>query len=762
MNKSNVPVLVLKNIILLPHNEIRLEINKEEDIALISLAESYYNKHVLIIPQLDEFSINENNYPDVAVLGYINLKIELPNKKTKLVIEGLERVKVKSISEDNKTLMALIDDVDGNDLEYFEEFAYKRAIFDSLNKFMDSGNSLDIDISKLDESKDLYYITDVLPLSLNLTDNRLYEYLKETDVTNRCIMLLDDLALEEKVKKLEDDILEKVSKNIEEAQKEYYLNEKLKVVKEELGLDVDSEFKEFRERIRVVKAPKRIKDKLLKELDKLENTSKVSPDYSMIRNYIEEVLSLPWSYKTVDNDDLSFALHELNKTHFGLSSIKERIIEQLALSKYTDNKVMPVLCLVGPPGVGKTTLARSIANAMKRKYVKISVGGVNDPAEIVGHRRAYIGSSSGRIISGMKKAGTINPVFVIDEIDKMTKDIKGDPSSSLLEVLDKEQNSKFYDNYIEEEYDLSKVMFICTANYIENIPVELLDRLEVIELSSYTEYEKLNIAKSYIIPKICSEYNLKNVKISDAAILKIINSYTKEAGVRELERLISKILRKVIKDGYLSEQSFEKEIDAKDINYYLKLEKYDSNNFNFSSVGVVNGMSYTPFGGDILKIESTIYKGSGKIILTGSLGDVFKESASIAFSYIKSKCKDLKIDYKLIETSDIHIHVPEGAVKKEGPSAGIAITTSLISSFKNVKIPSNISMTGEITLNGKVLAIGGLKEKIIGAKRNGIKKIFVPKANKKELEEIEDEIKKDIAFFLVDDYFEIVQYLELV
>ena len=401
---------------------------------------------------------------------------------------------------------------------------------------------------------------------------------------------------------------------------------------------------------------------------------------------------------------------------------------------------------------------------MNRNYTKISVGGINDEAEIVGHRRTYLGSAPGRIIQGLKKAGSNNPVFVIDEIDKMCKDIKGDPASSLLEVLDKEQNHSFSDHYIEQEFDLSKVMFICTANYEEQIPLELLDRLEIINISSYTEYEKLKIAKFYVIPKSIISHGLtkEQVKFSDDAILKIIRSYTKEAGIRDLERQINSILRKIVTEIVVDNSKKTYSIKEKEVLKYLKKEKYiDPKNNYFSRVGVVNAMSYTLFGGDILPIEVSYYNGNGSIIVTGSLGDVFKESTSIALSYIKSNAKSLKIDSDLLTKNDIHIHVPEGAVKKEGPSAGIAIITAIISALKGIEIDSSISMTGEITLRGNILPIGGLKEKVIGAKRNGIKKIFIPKENERDLDEIEDQIKENIEFILVSNYDEIIKSLKL-
>ena len=487
-----------------------------------------------------------------------------------------------------------------------------------------------------------------------------------------------------------------------------------------------------------------------------------SPELGMIRTYIETVLSLPWEVYTKDNDDLAKVKEVLDKSHFGLEQVKQRIIEYLAVKKNTNNLKSPIICLVGPPGVGKTTLAKSIADSLNRKVTKISVGGINDEAEIVGHRRTYIGSEPGLIISGMRKAGSSNPVFIIDEIDKMTKDIHGDPASSLLEVLDPEQNKNYTDHYIEEEFDLSKVMFITTANYYEQIPNELRDRLEIIELSSYTEYEKLDIARNYLIPNGLKEHGLSSndVEFSREVILTIIRNYTKEAGVRDLSRNIATVLRKIVTDKLTGKNKDFYEITDYNIEKYLGKRKFTYTDVDIiEHVGVVNGLAYTPFGGDTLPIEAVAFPGTGKIILTGSLGDVMKESANLAFDYIKANYKKFNIPLEKLEKQDIHIHVPEGATPKDGPSAGVTITTTLISLLTDTSIHSNVAMTGEMTLRGKVLAIGGLKEKVIGAHRNGIKTIFIPINNDKDLDDIPEEIKKDIKFVLVDRYMDIYSNL---
>lgn len=769
MDKTKLPVLVLKNIILFPHSEIRLELENDKDKELISLADSYYNKHILIIHPNNELeaSIDKTSFPRIGIIGYINMKLDLPNNKTRIVIRGLNRVKVLSYtSEVDGIKVSYFEDIKTPKLSSVEEMAYSRSLIKQTEYYIEhcptASNSILSDILGVN---DIDKITDILTMFIPGTYQRKLEYLNETCPTTRVMMLLDDINMEISVTELEQEIEDKISFELEKTQRDYILNEKIKIMKEELGegYDKDRETTKLKERLKNSNIPISIKKRLELEIKRYESIPAMSSEIGMVRNYIDTLFSLPWNIYTKDNENLDDAMEKLNKTHYGLEEVKERVIEYLALNQMTKGVNNPIICLVGPPGVGKTTFAKSIASAINRKYTKISVGGISDEADIVGHRRAYIGSSPGKIIEGLKKAGSSNPVFVIDEVDKMTKDIKGDPASSLLEVLDKDQNKYFCDNYIEEEYDLSKVMFILTANYIEQIPIELLDRLEIIEISSYTENEKFNICKNYIIPNGVKSHGLEdaNIEFTDDAISKIIKNYTKEAGVRELERKIHTILRKIVKEIIIDKKESLNIIDESIVIKYLGNEKYpDSKNNKYKSeIGIVNAMSYTIYGGDILKIEVDFYKGNGNIVATGSLGEVFIESTKIALSYIKSNYKKFGINYETLESSDIHIHVPEGAIKKDGPSAGIAITTAIISAFTNLKIKNNISMTGEITLRGEVLPVGGLKEKVIGAKKAGVDKIILPSSNKKDIEELDKEIINNLKFIYVDNYLQVFENL---
>ncbi len=764
MTKLTLPVLVLSDTVLLPSNEIRADFDSEIEKRLFSLSEGYYSSSLLIVhSDLNDNKIDINNLPQVGIVGLIKLRLDMPNGKTKIVIMGEKRVKILNYKQSDQVLEAEIDDIE-DVINSDDNLAYGRILYKKIDNYIEVSDFREDfinDINKIDNLSDL---TDFIVANMPLSLLRKREYINETSAIKRCEMIIQDINKELEIAKLEKKIDDKLSYEIEKSQKEYVLREKIRVIKEELGdvNDKDTEIQDLRNKIDKLKCNKKIKERLYLELNRYEAMTPNAPEVGMIRNYIDWLLDLPWDKYTKDNNDLKKVKEVLDSSHFGLEQVKQRIVEYLAVKKNTNNLKSPIICLVGPPGVGKTTLAKSIADSLNRKCTKISVGGINDEAEIVGHRRTYIGAAPGLIIQGMKKAGSSNPVFIIDEIDKMTKDIKGDPASSLLEILDPEQNKNFSDHYIEEEFDLSQVMFITTANYYDQIPTELRDRLEIIELSSYTEYEKLDIAKNYLIPRELKEHGLTDMEVSfsDEVILTMIRSYTKEAGVRELSRNLATVLRKIVKDKMLGEGKDYYNITDYNIEKYLGKKKYQWTDVDIiEHIGVVNGLAYTPYGGDTLPIEAVYFPGKGNIIMTGSLGDVMKESANLALDYIKANYDKFGIDYSIFETKDIHIHVPEGAIPKDGPSAGVTLTTTLISLLTNTSIHTNVAMTGEMTLRGKVLAIGGLKEKVIGAHRNGIRTIFIPSSNEKDLDEIPIDIKREIKFILVDRYMDIYKVL---
>ena len=763
MTKTSLPVLLIRNMVLFPWSEIRLEFDSDNDKKVISLAESFYENNIVIVNPKDLLEIDPDisELPKIGVLASIKMKIDMPNGKTRIILSGINRVYVHAYTKDDNIFEAMVSDTEEDELDIKEELAYSRALNKHIEVYVKEvpymSNSV---LGQIAGITSISRLTDIIALFLPTTFERKKEYIEEVSSTSRVKMILDDINRDIEVMKLEEEIEREVTKKMDESQKEYVLREKIKAIKEELGdiNDKDTDIDLLKDKIRKLNCPKKEREKLEYEISRYEMCSSLSPEVGIIRNYIDWLINLPWDNFTKDETNLVKVKKYLDSTHSGLDKAKERIIEYLAVKQKTNNLKSPILCFVGPPGVGKTTLAKSIAKSIGRETTKISVGGINDEAEIVGHRRTYLGANPGLIIQGMKKAGTTNPVFIIDEIDKMTKDIKGDPASSLLEVLDPEQNNKFIDLFIEEEFDLSNVMFITTANYIEQIPNELRDRLEIIELYSYTEYEKLDIAKKHLIPKEITEHGLtsKNVRFTDDAILTIIRGYTKEAGVRELDRVIATVIRKIVKDIVMNNTKSNCIINNGNIKKYLGNKKYlDNNDKELLSAGVVNGLAYTPYGGDLLQVEVTYFSGTGNLVLTGSLGDVMKESATIALSYIKANAKTFKLDDKIFRENDFHIHVPEGAIPKEGPSAGVTLTTAILSSLLNKKVSSNVAMTGEVTLTGKVLPIGGLKEKSIAAFRSGIERVFIPKENEPDLEEIPKEIKNKIDFILVDDYIQI-------
>ncbi len=762
---AKLPILIINNAILFPNMEFRSETVNTYEQDIINKIDNTDSKEFIIIHSIDDISTNDvTEFPKIGLLATLTLKLNIPNSKMRYIVIGLKRVEIDNYEEIDNFYYADYKEIETTNIDYKEETMYLDMLYRNYEKYVREistvSNAMLGEISSINNLDDL---TDVIVAFLNLSPDVKKQYLYELSPIRRAISLVSQLKEEINLAKLEKEIEVKVHKKIDDNQRKFYLQEKLKVISDELG-EVSSKSRtvdKFNQRLKKLKCSNKVKTKIKEEINRYSSINESSPDASITRDYIELMLSLPWDYKTRDVTDIKEIEKSLNNSHYGLDKVKSRIVEYIAVKQNSPKEKSPILCLIGPPGVGKTSLARSIAKALNRRLVNVSLGGINDEAEIVGHRRTYVGAMPGRIISGIKKCGSSNPVFVIDEIDKMTKNFKGDPASSLLEILDKEQNMAFSDHYLEEEYDLSNVLFIATANYPDQIPPELKDRLEIIYLNSYTEYEKLSIAKNYLVPKLLDEHGLTSLQLqfTDKAILDIINYYTKEAGVRSLERLLAKIMRKVVKKVLTDKEQIFYLIDSDSLEEYLEDKLYNIFlNKESKLKGVVNGLAYTEFGGDVLPIEVTYYKGNSNLLLTGSLGEVMQESAQIALSYIKANSKKFFLKSEIFK-NDIHIHLPEGAIPKEGPSAGIALTTALLSSLTNTKISTKVAMTGEITLQGDILEIGGLKEKVLGALRSGITTIFLPEKNKKDLKDIPDELKRKITFIFVSNYKEVYDKL---
>lgn len=762
MSDNKMTVFLSNEIVLLPNSEVRFETDNIDDKEFFSLLEEVGKQELLVVnPFNTSVSFPDiTELPRIATLAELRMKIDVPNGKTRVTLFGVRRVEITDYFLEDSFYTANYKEIIKKEIKE-DTLTYRSLLIKCLEKYINKipyvSNSIMGQLHLINELEDL---TDIVASFVPLPFDKKKKYVLELDVINRVKLLVEDMNEEIKFIELEEKIENEVTHELDKSQKEYYLREKLNVIQQELGdtNNKDDEISRLNKKYSKLNCSREVKNRIKREIKRYQSTPSTSPEASVIRDYLEWMVSLPWNKFTKDEKDLRKVDASLNSTHYGLLKVKTRILEYLAVKQNSNSLRSPIICLVGPPGVGKTSLALSIAKALNRKSTKISVGGINDEAEIVGHRRTYVGALPGRIIQGMRKARSSNPVFIIDEIDKLRKDMKGDPASSLLEVLDPEQNSKFSDHYIEEDFDLSNVMFILTANYIEQIPYELQDRLEIIEVPSYTELEKFYIAKDYLIPRELEEHGLTEIEVQfeDDAISTLINNYTKEAGVRELQREIQSILRKIVKK-MLTDSTVASYIVTKELISELlgkgrfEYEKIEDNN----KVGIVNGLCYTPFGGDILPIESTYYDGDNKLLLTGSLGNVMQESAQIALSYVRTNSLKFDIKSDLFEKKDIHIHVPDGAIKKDGPSAGVTLVTSLISLFSNKVVPSNIAMTGEITLRGKVLPIGGLREKLIGAKRAGANLIYVPSRNKYDIDELDNELKEGLEIIYVDDYMDI-------
>ena len=757
------PLLPLRDIVIFPSTVIPLFVGRKKSIKALEEVMKTDKSIVLVAQKNSEVDDpKEGDIYSFGCLSKILQLLKLPDGTVKVLVEGVERVKIKSINkEEKKYLNCEIQIVSSTE----DNQSSKNLASNLIKKFEKLTNLSKKDM--VDFSKNLKTLTktsniaDHIASNLNIQLFEKQQLLEITDLTRRLEKIYEIIEKETSVITMEKKIRGRVKNQMEKTQREYYLNEQLKAIQKELGEieEGKDEVSNLSSLIMKAKMSKEGQSKCLSELKKLKSMSPMSAEATVVRNYLDWMIDLPWSNKSKTIKDLNSAQKILDEDHYGLEKVKERIIEFLAVQKRIEKLKGPILCLVGPPGVGKTSLGKSIARATGRKFVRISLGGIRDEAEIRGHRRTYIGSLPGKIIQMMKKAGTKNPLFLLDEIDKVGSDYRGDPSSALLEALDPEQNKQFNDHYLEVDYDLSDVMFVTTANTLNILP-PLLDRMEIIRIPGYTEDEKMNIAEKYLIPKQSKDNGLKTDewKISQPVIKKIIRDYTRESGVRNLEREISKVARKMVKKIDSSEKVNQELIEA-DINSYLGVKKYNFGEIESENkVGVATGLAWTEVGGEILKIESVNMPGKGKMQITGKLGEVMQESVKAAKSYVRSKSLEFGILPPLFEKKDFHIHVPEGATPKDGPSAGIAIVTSIISSITGIPIDKHIAMTGEVTLRGNVLQIGGLKEKLLAAHRAGIKKVLIPADNKKDLVEIPKTIIKNIEIVSVKTVDEVLKH----
>ncbi len=759
--KFTLPLLITKSFTVFPgKKDIAIDAGRDFSVKAINASRDNNSSLILVVSQKDA-SVDVPTQKDLYEIGTLCRITSYSDMKTyvRVRIMGSTRVKINNVSFDASGFFVAdstkVDDVITDEKKIL---SLTRNILTSLQNVPNITSNIprammvDLNTHGAEPSE----LADLLAPYLPLTDEGRQAILEEANVEKRLMIVLSAIneAIEEA--KIDNEISKDVAQSTEKQQRDYILREKLRAIKKELGEDVDdaSDEDSIRKRLEENPYPDHVKAKVKSELKRYAMMPQASLESSLIMSYIQTLMDVPWYEETKDNDDLENVKKILDEDHYGLTDVKKRIVEYLAVKKMTGNLKAPILCFYGPPGCGKTSLGKSIARSLGRKFFKASLGGISDEAEIRGHRRTYVGSMPGRIISGMKRVGVINPVFLLDEIDKLASSYKGDPASALLEVLDPEQNFAFNDNYLEEPYDLSNVLFICTANYLENIPAPLRDRLELIEVNSYTEHEKVKIAKGFLFKKQLQANGLKNkqISISDETYYHIIQKYTREAGVRELERKIASLMRKVVVD-LLSNKDIKKiEVTPEVATKYLGAPIFDNTKKeNKPQVGVVTGLAYTQYGGDILPIEVNYFPGKGNLVLTGKLGDVMKESASIAYDYVRSNANRYKIDSKLFADNDIHIHVPEGAVPKDGPSAGVALTTALVSCFTNKAVNNDVAMTGEVTLRGNALPIGGLREKSLAALRSGIKTIIVPKENKKDVDELPKEVKDSVNIVFMNN-----------
>ncbi len=766
-NKSIVemPLIPLRGLSVFPHMVLHFDVGREKSIKALEEAMIIDQKIFLTSQKdMDVDTPTEDDFYEFGTVCKIKQMLKLPGDAIRVLVEGINRGKINQIIFDEPYFRAEITKFEEEVVENDPEIeALKRGCLTAFEKYVAISNKISPDVLiSVSTITEISRFVDVLASNITLKIDQKQKLIETISVKERLEILYSLLLSEIEILEVEKQINDKVRRHINKMQKEYYLREQLKVIKEELGEenDHDDEMAEFYERLKKLKLNKKITEKVSKEIDRLSRLSPASAESGVIRNYINTILELPWNKQTKDKIDIKRSREILDEDHYGLKTVKERVLEYLAVRELTKSMKGPIICLVGPPGVGKTSIAKSIARSLDRKFIRMSLGGVRDEAEIRGHRRTYIGAIPGRIISNIKESGSKNPVFLFDEIDKLSSDFRGDPASALLEVLDPEQNKEFTDHFLEVPFDLSKVMFITTANSLSTIPRPLLDRMEVIQVSGYTEYEKLNIAKKYLVTKKSKEHGLDNYgfNLSDKTLTDIINLYTRESGVRELERKIATVCRKAA-TVIVEKNKKTVRVNGQNLSKFLGAPRYRIDEISLKDeVGIVTGLAWTAVGGETLSVEVTTMRGSGKLVLTGQLGDVMKESARAGLSYVRTKIEEYNIPEDFHEKLDIHIHIPEGAIPKDGPSAGITMATAMISALAGIPVDRKVAMTGEITLRGRALAIGGFKEKSLAAKRAGIKKILFPKDNIKDLEDIPETVKKEIEFIPVENMDEVLAH----
>ncbi|MTI46610.1 endopeptidase La [Sporosalibacterium faouarense] len=765
--KSKVmPLIPLRGLSIFPYMVIHFDVGRDKSIN--ALEKAMINDSMIFLTSQKEAKVDmptPEDFYHVGTICKIKQMLKLPGDTVRVLVEGINRAKITEIIKDEPYYEAKLEEPSySTEVEKDKKVeAIMRMVIEKFEEYTSAGNKVSADVLiTVSEIEEPGRLADVIASYIQLKSTNKQRLLEAFDPYERLETLHAILEEELEVIQIEKQIAQRVKKQINKVQKEYYLKEQLKAIQKELGEDegIAQEVEEYKEKIEDIDMPDEVKEKALKEAERLLKVSPSSAETGVIRTYLDWIVDLPWDKETEDRVDIKKSRDILDQDHYGLKDVKERILEYLAIRELANSMKGPILCLVGPPGVGKTSIAKSIARALNREFTRMSLGGVRDEAEIRGHRRTYVGAIPGRIISSIKKAGSKNPVFLFDEIDKLSSGFRGDPASALLEVLDPEQNNTFTDHFLEAPFDLSKVLFITTANSLNTIPRPLLDRMEVIRISGYTEEEKLQIANKYLIPKQIGEHGLKDkkVNISENAVREVINSYTRESGVRNLERMIANICRKVAK-RMVEENIDSAKINAGNLNKYLGIQKYRREKAKKENqIGIVTGLAWTAVGGETLSIEVTPMPGTGKLQLTGQLGDVMKESARAGISFIRSKTEEFEIDKDFYKEKDIHIHIPEGAIPKDGPSAGITMATAVISALSNVPVNSKVAMTGEITLRGRVLPVGGIKEKVLGANRAGIKKVLLPWDNKKDMEDIPSNVRKKLEFVFVENMEEVLSH----